>query len=321
MKKILLTTCFLLLNTAQASSVPSVEPPPKSLFQRSFDKVSTQLAIIKSAAQQALTKPLSQAALAKSGLPISSSATYQSTPKDIKPATFTQNAQKQLTQLTLTQAATQSDIPQSTAPVQGIPTQGVPNQSAPTQQAAPPQPAAPAQNAAAQTTLSNAQKEAAKKSDISREYYLKAAFLRYVAEFVQWPKDSISDSAVTICVYGEIPSLEGLNSINGKVVNNRSVVIRTIPNVDIAKNEKQACQMLYMGEFKKPSLDSIIEQMKSLPIITFGDKAGLAEKGGSMNFYVANNRMGIMVNQETVAQNKLQISPRMLKLVTLFPKN
>lgn len=59
--------------------------------------------------------------------------------------------------------------------------------------------------------------------------------------------------------------------------------------------------------------------MKSLPIVTFGDKAGLAEKGGSMNFYVTNNRMGIMLNQDTVTDNQLKINPRMLKLVTVFP--
>lgn len=171
----------------------------------------------------------------------------------------------------------------------------------------------------AQPAANEAAKQAAIKSDISREYHLKAAFLRYVAEFVQWPKDAISDSAVTICVYGDIPSLDGLNSINGKVVNNRSIVIRTIPNVDIAKNENKACQMLYVGDSKKPTLESIINEMKNLPVLTFGDKAGLAEKGGTMNFYVSNNRMGIMINQETVTQNKLEINPRMLKLVTVFP--
>lgn len=162
-------------------------------------------------------------------------------------------------------------------------------------------------------------KEEAEKSDIKREYYLKAAFLRYVVEFVQWPKNAIPETAVNICVYGDIPSLEGLNSINGKVVNNRSIVIRTIPTLAVAKAGKQECQMLYIGKTANNKLNSIIQEMKDLPILTFGDQAGLAEKGGTMNFYIANNRMGIMINQETVLQNKLEINPRMLKLVTVFP--
>ena len=164
-----------------------------------------------------------------------------------------------------------------------------------------------------------AKEEKVKQLNISREYHLKAAFLRYVVEFVEWPKDAISESAVTICVYGGIPSLDGLNSINGKIVNNRTILIRPIPKLEIIKNEKQACQMLYLGEVKAPSLEAIVTEMKNLPVLTFGDKAGLAEKGGSMNFYVANNRMGIMINQETVADNQLKINPRMLKLVTVFP--
>lgn len=170
---------------------------------------------------------------------------------------------------------------------------------------------------AASKTASTSENE--KKANISREYYLKAAFLRYVVEFVTWPQNTIPDTAVNICVYGDIPYLDGLNSINGKIVNNRSIVIRTIPNVNIAKNDKLACQILYLGATKKPTLESVIQEMKNLPIITFGDQAGLAEKGGTMNFYISNNKMGIMINQDTVAQNKLQINPRMLRLVTIFP--
>ena len=74
-------------------------------------------------------------------------------------------------------------------------------------------------------------------------------------EFVTWPPDAIPDTAANVCVYGDIPSLEGLNSINGKIVNNRSIVIRTIPDVNIAKNDRLACQILYMGAASKPSLD------------------------------------------------------------------
>jgi len=46
---------------------------------------------------------------------------------------------------------------------------------------------------------------------------------------------------------------------------------------------------------------------------------GFAELGGSMNFYVVNNRMAMMINQETVKESKLSIHPRMLRLVTVVP--
>ena len=155
--------------------------------------------------------------------------------------------------------------------------------------------------------------------NLYREYRLKAAFLRYAVEFVEWPPEAIPESAINICIYGDIPSLEGINAINGKIVNNRSIVIRTIQKLDIVKSGKQECQILYLGDTKGAKLSSIIQEMKNLPVLTFGDKEGLAEKGGGMNFYSVNKRLGIMINQETIAKNKLNINPRMLKLVTIIP--
>ena len=153
-------------------------------------------------------------------------------------------------------------------------------------------------------------------SQVSREYHLKGAFLRYVAQFVEWPADSIPESAVNICVYGEIPALKGINSINGRIVNDRSIVIRTIPKYDIAKKE---CQILYISKYAKDDLDALIADMKGLPVLTFGDMDGFAEKGGAMNFHVVNNRMANVINQQTINDSKLKISPRMLKLVTVVP--
>jgi len=150
----------------------------------------------------------------------------------------------------------------------------------------------------------------------AREYHLKAAFLRYVAKFVTWPENAIPETAINICVLGEIPAFSGLNSINGKLVNDRSIVIRTIPRLDVAKGN---CQILYLAKDQYPNTKAVLDYTDKLPILTFGDDEGFAIEGGGMNFYVVNNRMAIMINQETVANSNLKIHPRMLRLVTITP--
>jgi hypothetical protein len=152
----------------------------------------------------------------------------------------------------------------------------------------------------------------------SREYHLKAAFLRYVVKYVNWPADVASKSpASTICVYGDVPSLEGLQSITGKVVNDKSITVRTITSIQ--EGITAQCNLVFVSKQKQTEQDQLIKAYKGLPILTFGDMSTFAEAGGAMNFYVVNNNLAIMINSETVQQSKLTINPKMLRLVTIVP--
>jgi hypothetical protein len=152
--------------------------------------------------------------------------------------------------------------------------------------------------------------------DISREYHLKAAFLRYIAQFVSWPKGAEPDTEINICLYGHVPSIAALNSINGKIVNDRPLLIRPILNL---QRDAKLCQILYVLGNTKESMKAIITTTQNEPILTIGDMDGFAEAGGSMNFYIVNNRMALTINQEAVAKAHLLLQPRLLKLVTIVP--
>lgn len=150
----------------------------------------------------------------------------------------------------------------------------------------------------------------------SREYHLKAAFLRYVAKFVEWPESSLSESAINICVLGQVPSFQGLNSINGKIVNDRTLTVLKISKVAEADNH---CQILFVTKTEQDNMKAILAAIQNKPILGFGDMDGFAEAGGSMNFYIVNNRLAIMTNLPAVEKAGLKINPRMLRLVTIVP--
>ncbi len=153
-------------------------------------------------------------------------------------------------------------------------------------------------------------------SPTSREYHLKAAFLRYVAKFVEWPAESMTTGTINLCVLGLVPSFDALNSINGKVVNDRTIVVSKITEVGEAKGK---CQILFITKTEEDKLKNIISAVDNLPILAFGDMEHFAEKGGDMNFYVLNNRLAIMINPPSVEKSRLKISERMLKVVTIVP--
>lgn len=151
----------------------------------------------------------------------------------------------------------------------------------------------------------------------SREYHLKAAFLRYVAKFVEWPSEALTPGVTNICILGLVPSLEALNSINGKMIDERSLVISRIRSVNEAKSNH--CQILFVTKTEEERSKEIINVVQNEPILAFGDMEKFAEKGGDMNFYIANNRLAIMINPPAVEKSRLKISPRMLRLVTVVP--
>lgn len=152
----------------------------------------------------------------------------------------------------------------------------------------------------------------------SREYHLKAAFLRYVVKYVNWPADVVAKSPTsTICIYGQVPSLEGLQSITGKVVNDKSITVKTIDTIQ--DGIASQCNLVFVSKSKEKEQDQLINAYKGLPILTFGDMSSFAEAGGAMNFYVVNNNLAIMINSETVQESKLSINPKMLRLVTIVP--
>lgn len=149
----------------------------------------------------------------------------------------------------------------------------------------------------------------------SREYHLKAAFLRYVARYIEWPKESIKDGILNICVLGQVPNFQGLKSIDGKIVNDLTLVIKKTPSLEDAKS----CQLVFVSKTEEDAIPEIIKELSFKPILSFGDMPGFAERGGAMNFYIANNRLAIMVNLPPIEDAKLKINPQMLRLVTIVP--
>ncbi|MGE4350339.1 MAG: YfiR family protein [Candidatus Berkiella sp.] len=169
----------------------------------------------------------------------------------------------------------------------------------------------PAKATEAQDTVSSGAPQEA------REYHLKAAFLRYVAKFVEWPPESLPEGAVNICVLGQVPYYKGLDSITGKDANDRIIQVMKVGAIEDA--EKQKCQILFVAKTESDKVGSILKVIQDKPILSFGDMDDFAEKGGDMNFYIMNKRLAIMINPPAVERSNLKISPRMLKLVTVVP--
>lgn len=151
---------------------------------------------------------------------------------------------------------------------------------------------------------------------VAREYFLKAAFLRYVVKYVEWPSDALPELSYNLCIIGEVPSFKGINSVNGKMVDDRSIIVQPVRTVEQAQKN---CQILFISPSMAKQSAEIVEKLKNSKTLAFGDFDDFAKNGGDMNFFVMNNRMAIMINPPAVYQKGLKISEKMLKLVAVVP--
>jgi len=74
---------------------------------------------------------------------------------------------------------------------------------------------------------------------------------------------------------------------------------------------------LFVSSSEKEHIESVIDAMKGLPILTIGDAPGFAKRGGIINFMLEDNKVRFEVNVEAAKHADLTISSRLLTLARI----
>ncbi len=158
--------------------------------------------------------------------------------------------------------------------------------------------------------LANAQAQA-------REYNLKAAFLKNVASFSNWPiAASISDTSqpFVIGVIGRNPFGEVLEStfetvrIRGKRV--EFLYSSSVEDIPV-------CHLLFIAENMRRGLDEILAFISDKPILAVSDTRGFAERGVHVNLFTEGTKLSLEVNQKAVRDSACSISSHLLSLARI----
>jgi hypothetical protein len=155
-------------------------------------------------------------------------------------------------------------------------------------------------------------------SSDSSEYLIKAGFIYNFAKLVEWPTIAFPqpDSPIVIGILGDDPFGATLDrTVADKKIEGRAFVIKRLKWSDL-KNFKD-CNILFVSSSEKDHIDSIVDAVKFLPILTIGDTPGFAARGGIMNFVVEDNKVRFEVNLDAAKHADLTISSRLLTLARI----
>jgi hypothetical protein len=147
------------------------------------------------------------------------------------------------------------------------------------------------------------------------EYLLKAAFIYNIAKFVEWPPGSFESekAPIILCVLGKDPFGYTLNTIDGKIVQGRTLIVKRIERID----ELRTCHILFISSSEMNKLQQVLQSLKDSKILTVSDMPHFAQSGGIINLITVDNKINMEINVTAVEKSRIQVSSKLLKLARI----
>ena len=144
------------------------------------------------------------------------------------------------------------------------------------------------------------------------EYQVKAVFLFNFAQFVDWPASAFPDSTapLVIGVLGDDPFGPYLDeTVRGETVRGRPLQIRRYRKIE----DIGICHILFVSPSEESRLEDVLANLKHRAILTVGDGAGFAQRGGMIRFVWERNKIRMRINVAAAEAAQLTISSKLLR--------
>jgi hypothetical protein len=145
------------------------------------------------------------------------------------------------------------------------------------------------------------------------EYRIKAAFLYNFTLYTEWPPNAFDrpDSPLLLAVVGEDPFGSQLDAaVRGKTVNGRSI--------DVRRYERAAdvppCHLLFLSNAQAGNLPQVLRRFADLPLLIVGETEDFTRSGGTIRFFVEENKVRFEVNIDAALRAHVKFSSKLLSL-------
>jgi hypothetical protein len=173
-------------------------------------------------------------------------------------------------------------------------------------------------------------------STSSQEYQVKAAFLYNFFQFVDWPKEKLTDSnePIIIGIIGKDPFGDAFEPLKDKKVKGRSIVIKRFKSFEELKKPAEKdkpessqeiktlteCHLLFICSSEQKNLKEIINTVKNQSVLAVGEIEGFLEAGGIINLLVEEKKIRFEINITAAERAKLRIRAELLRLAKRLVK-
>jgi hypothetical protein len=158
--------------------------------------------------------------------------------------------------------------------------------------------------------------QAARGDHAHDEYDVKAAFIYNFASLVTWPPAAFDrpGAPLTLAILGGADfAPETEEFFRGRTAGERAIEVRRISRVE----EIPGNHMVFVSASEDDRVPAILEAARGAQVLTIGESADFARRGGIINFYRKGNKIHFEINRAAAEAAGLRISSRLLRLARL----
>lgn len=142
------------------------------------------------------------------------------------------------------------------------------------------------------------------------ESTVKAGYIYNFMKFVDWPPAYMSP-AFNLCVLGDNPFGGVLQSLSGKMIQNRPIRVVT----DVQLVQTKYCHVVFVSRSESGQLTNALLRLRMAPILTVSDIEGFADKGGVIELITGSaGDISFRVSQKSAQDVGLRVSSKLLSL-------
>lgn len=143
-------------------------------------------------------------------------------------------------------------------------------------------------------------------TDSAAEYELKAALLRQLLNYVEWPSNAPSQ----VCVVGEDPFGATLDRAFGPL---RPRLRRLSAN----SAELPACGLVFVAASEAPVTRLLLDRLRNIGTLSVSDQPNFTEQGGMIAMRMQERRVKFRIDVEHTRRAGLRVNAKLLRLSDL----
>lgn len=151
------------------------------------------------------------------------------------------------------------------------------------------------------------------------EYEVKLVYLYQSLKYVNWPTEKINSSEYfTIGIYGP----EDVCNLANKMFGSRKILTKSCKTIQLKDiNNAKQCDAIYIIGYKKYETIQILNALKDLSILTFGDQLeNFCQNGGMINFTKKTEKLRLEICPENINDNNLEISSQLYAISKIIKR-
>lgn len=143
------------------------------------------------------------------------------------------------------------------------------------------------------------------------EQKIKAGLIYNFLKYTQWPEGSARSSGeLSVCLFGGDAFDGALQPMSGRTVNERAIAVRSIAS----EAEFKSCALIVVHSSKQSDWPLIRSSLSNQDVVTVSDFDGFAAAGGMIEFTHVGSHVGVKINEDAIAKNRIVVQDRLLKL-------